>query len=174
MLLGCDPGLARIGLVLYDTEARRVVRAWQPKRTTLQVVRDAVGVAALGGMHLAVELPRIRGGHADKRGDVEYGTRIGHVAATLRQVGRILEHAETRCEMPADRIHLVDRTAVAKFFGVRSSDANVNAAVRRHLCGTDDMRRAKGTRLFPGPCHGVGGDAWAALAVAIVCAETRL
>lgn len=54
----------------------------------------------------------------------------------------------------------------------KGTDADIRAAIIRRFGKSKAC--AVGTKRLPGPLYGVSGDAWAALAVAITYAETRV
>lgn len=71
-----------------------------------------------------------------------------------------------------ERVRLVKRSAVKSHIcgTQRASDANIRAALIDKWGG---KAAAVGNVKKPGPLYGIKGHAWAALAVAVVAAETR-
>lgn len=150
LILAIDPG-ETCGVVLYAADAKRVDGAelW-PLSDLLVLIR----MCHFKADALAIE-------------DIEpYGMMSGmrDTLNTKEGIGRIIEALDNdelvrRVTRKAVKRHLLGR--------VTGSDAEVRAELVHRL---GDV----GTKKAPGPLYGVKSHCWAALAVAVTCAETML
>lgn len=87
------------------------------------------------------------------------------VADTLRWIGRFMEAASRDSE-----VHLLTRQAVTAHLidgGTKDADKRIRAALIDRFGGAGGKHAAVGTKAAPGPLHGVLGDVWQALALAV-------
>jgi hypothetical protein len=97
-----------------------------------------------------------------------YGMVVGaEVFDTCRWVGRFAEAAERGHPC---RVEFLTRTRIKTH--LCNTPAAKDPNVRRVLLDRFGGDHAKGTKAHPGPLYGVHDDIWAALAVAVVYAET--
>lgn len=93
-----------------------------------------------------------------------FGMAVGkEVFETVRWIGRFQEAWESR----GGKTMLVYRKEVKRFHcgTTRATDANIRAALLDRF--GPGRERAVGTKRAPGPLHGIKGDEWSALAVAL-------
>lgn len=158
-LLAIDPGPMQSAGVLYDLEAARPIKwAKAPNEEIL---------AALDGTTadlLAVEMVAC------------YGMAVGaEVFDTCRWVGRFVERwlSGWRRDIGPDPLLVYRREVKLHLCGsARAKDSNIRAALIDRFGPGREL--AVGRKATPGPLHGIKADCWAALAVAITAAETRL
>lgn len=155
-ILAIDPGTDVSGAVLYDADARRVIRAfpevenselrWWIASTRDQ--RDQFDQAAIEMIAC-------------------YGMRVGReVFDTCVWIGRFVELIGER------RTNLVFRRDVKRVLcnSVTAQDGAVRAALLDRFGG---RKAAVGTKKHQGPLYGVSKHAWAALGVALYVEETK-
>ena len=94
-----------------------------------------------------------------------FGMTVGaEVFETVHWSGRFTEALH-----PTPVIQLPRRTVKLHLCGSpRAKDPNIRQALLDRFGG----KAATGTKAHPGPLHGIHGDLWAALAVAVTFAET--
>lgn len=98
-----------------------------------------------------------------------YGMAVGkEVFDTCLWIGRFLEAWEVR----GGKVRLIYRREVKLHLchSARATDANVRAAMLDHFGPGREI--AVGTKKAPGPCYGIKGDEWSALAVALTAAAS--
>ena len=143
LILAIDPGPKESGYVYF--RGGKVVEAGnRDNHEMLCVVTTSVAV-------IAIEMV------------ASFGMAVGkEVFETVRWIGRF-QQASAR----PDDVLLVYRHDVKMHLckTPRAKDANIRQALI-------DMLGAPGTKKDPGPTHGVSGDAWSALAVAVVAHDT--
>lgn len=94
-----------------------------------------------------------------------YGMPVGReVFETCVWIGRFIERAHD----DGFRARLVYRKDVKMHLchSMKAKDGNIRQALI-------DKLGPVGTKKNPGPCYGISGDVWAALAVAVTAAETK-
>jgi hypothetical protein len=150
-IFAIDPGSKESGVVLWSETRKRVITSEHANNLkVLSYLRDL-------SVEIIVSIEQIRG----------YGIVAGDdTFDTCEWSGRFREAHE---EKLGGVVHMIPRKDV-----------------KRHLCGnttTNDkyIRQAlidrfgeTGTKKYPGPLYGISGHLWAALAVAVTCAETKL
>ena len=156
-IIGIDPGTSQsAGIVLADKSIVKAV--WLPNEDALQWLRGFPAPAVL-----AVEMV------------ASYGMAVGQeVFDTCLWVGRFIEawdalkqpwHKLYRKKgnppFPAITMHLCRTT--------RAKDTNIRQALIDRF--GPGKAAAIGTKQAPGPLHGISGDKWSALAVAVVCQD---
>jgi len=151
-IFGIDPGSRESGCVIWGIDSRRVIQYEHTcNEKVLCVIRNLEN-------DVIVAIEQIRG----------YGIVAGDdTFDTCHWSGRFQEAHEVK--QLGGQVHLIPRKDI-----------------KRHLCGnttTNDkyIRQALidrygevGTKKNPGPLFGISGHLWAALAVAVVCMETRV
>jgi hypothetical protein len=188
LVLAVDPGTTRSGWTLYSHASKRVISSgdkdnadvvWlisqytrYPTQAKLVVEWFAShGQASMGAASMIDQY--IRNGKRDdnllrKAASMARtgATATGDITQAAMWLGMFIAAAG---ETPAT-VERLTRKEVLKAFHVASkgADSAIRAAIVDHFGGKD----AIGTKAKPGPLHGVAGDAWAALAVALVyCAQ---
>lgn len=149
MLLAIDPGPTTCGLVVYDTDAQKVIRAHA--ELTWPDVRHVLSEYLLSGAGVVCER-------------TQAGPPSGDVVRTTEVVGRVMEW----CDSTRTPLELLYRREVLATLGVSArgpKDALVRAALI-DLHGTSKAL-AVGTRRAPGPLYGITSHAWSALALAV-------
>lgn len=145
IILSIDPGPTTSGMVRYDSIARRVLYAVSnmDNHDLLGIVQDDNGPC------LAIEI-------MENQGRAQVGSSTFD---TMRWVGRFQQawHSPERVRLVTRR---QEKRALCLKAGANDSD------VRRALI--EQIGRV-GTKAEPGPCYGVAGHAWSALAVAVAC-----
>lgn len=97
-----------------------------------------------------------------------YGMKVGfEVFETCVWTGRFVERWEETARNVANRLRVANRlyrqdVKLHLCGQTRAKDGNVRQALIDRFGGS----AAKGTKARPGPCYGMSGDVWAALAVA--------
>jgi hypothetical protein len=157
-IIAIDPGDKQSAVVHYDPIARAVIES--------QYADNDVVLACLrqcqydrhptfpGAPTLVIEMI------------ASYGMPVGaEVFETCVWIGRFLE-----AWGPAS--HMLYRRDVKLHLcgSMRAKDGNSRAALLDKFGGS----KACGTKKHPGPLRGISGDKWAALAVAVCFAETRM
>lgn len=160
MILAIDPGPEQSAFVLYRTFDRRLLAFGKFDNGDFG--------AELGTLAPIIALKTPFDGPRDPTLVVEmiasYGMAVGReVFETCVWIGRFLE----AWRGPSERI---TRGAVKMHLcgSMRAKDGNVRAALIDAFGGKD---KAIGSKKQPGPLHGVSGDVWAALAVAVTYAD---
>jgi hypothetical protein len=147
-VLAIDPGTTESGWVLLDSEGEPSGFGKEANEFVLALVYDyAEDRANLGGT-LAVEMV------------ASYGMAVGaEVFETCVWAGRFIEAwggGEIRVYRRDVKLHLCGQT--------RAKDGNVRQALIDRYGGKD---KAIGKKASPGPCYGMSGDVWQALALAV-------
>ncbi len=148
-VLAIDPGSKMSGYVLWDTDTLKALSMAHTPNEVIERLIDKESTETID----CIAIERIRG----------YGIVAGDdTFDTCEWIGVFKKSAEIR-NIP---VHLIPRKDI-----------------KRHLCGnttTNDkyIRQALidrygevGTKRKPGPLFGISGHLWAALAVAVVCAD---
>lgn len=139
--IGIDPGPEEHGVVWYDSQAQRVVRAENLITTDLiPSLFDFDGVVGIEWIE-------------------SFGMTVGKdVFQTCLEVGRLVDAPK--------RLRLIPRRLVKMHLcgTMRAKDPNVRQALI-------DKLGPVGTKKNPGPVHGVSGHLWSALAIAVYAAE---
>lgn len=145
IILSIDPGTTHSGVVRYDTIARRVLFAASKidNYDLLKIVQDDNGAC------LAIEV-------MENQGRAQVGSSTFD---TMRWVGRFQQAWHS-----PEQVRLVTRRQEKRALGLKAG-AN-DSDVRRALI---EQIGCVGTKAEPGPCYGVAGHAWSALAVAVAC-----
>lgn len=150
MVFGVDPGPERGAVALYN--GTLVTYAYEADNEALiKALRAPAHFSSL----LAVEKVE------------SFGMAVGaEVFETVFFSGRLVQvwrdnhfGKDFRIGRKEVKIHLCG--------SMKAKDANIRQALI-------DKLGAPGTKKNPGPTYGVSGHMWAALAVAVTCAETRL
>lgn len=141
IVIGIDPGPEEHGVVWYDQNSKRVVRA--ENLITINLVPllfDFDGVVGCEWIE-------------------SYGMTVGKsVFETCLEIGRLVDAPK--------QLRLIPRRLVKLHLcgSMRAKDPNV----RQSLI---DKLGPVGTKKNPGPVHGVAGHLWSALAIAVYAAE---
>lgn len=145
IILSIDPGPATSGVVRYDSIARRVLFAASAmdNHGLLKIVHDDNGPC------LAVEI-------MENQGRKQVGSSTFD---TMRWVGRFQQAWHS-----PEQVRLVGRRQEKRALGLKAGakDSDVRRALIAQIGPV-------GTKSEPGPCYGVAGHAWSALAVAVAC-----
>lgn len=154
-LLAIDPGPEQSAWVLFDLATSRPERFAKEDNEGVRWV-----VSRMDADFLAIETVQ------------SYGMPVGaEVFETCRWSGRFHERWDLdqrgevfRVYRSEVKLHLCNAR--------NAKDSNVRAAlIDRYGPGRE---RAIGKRAAQGPLYGISGDCWAALGVAVTCAETSL
>lgn len=151
-LLAIDPGPAESAWVLMAPDGTIVERAKEPNRA----VRARLGDMGRG----FIVAPRVDFVAIEMI--ASYGMAVGReVFETCLWIGRFAE----LCHAVPTR--LVYRSEVKSHLchSQKAKDANIRQALI-------DKLGPVGTKKAPGPCYGIAGDVWSALAVAVTARET--
>ena len=157
IVLAIDPGPTTCGVVLYDSEAKRVLYS-ESAATVAEVIARIDSRAPIGEPQwplIAIERVQAQG---------QSGASL---LRTSEVVGRCWEAALGR----GYRVRLVYRREVLKALDVTGRGSR-DAMVRARLIEIHGGHKvaAVGTKKAPGPCYGVSSHAWAALGVAVAAA----
>ena len=157
LILGIDPGPKHSGVVLFDSDAYTVDKAYcEPNEDILCDLRQWQGVT------LAIETM------------AAMGMAVAQDTFTTQLwAGRFVEAVDCRGGSIRDlkrqdvKLHLCGLA--------RAKDSNVRRAVMDKFAATGGGKEPrKGTKSQPGPLYGVSGnDVWSALAIAVTAAETE-
>ncbi len=156
MILAIDPGPTESAFVLYEPSTREVggFGKWENEKLIAKVRQAGLftsGPFAAADV-LVVEMI------------ASYGMPVGReVFETCVVVGKLLEawgREHERLFRTTVKLHLCGQT--------RAKDGNVRAALIDAFGGKDKAIGKKGTE---GPLHGMSGDCWAALGVAVTYAD---
>lgn len=154
--LAIDPGTTLSAYLEYDSNGPKILsRAKLPNEELL----DLLWHGPIEAEHLAIEMV------------ASMGMAVGReVYETVLWIGRFVEAwrwFEWACDGTFAPYTLVYRRDVKLHLcGVmRAKDANIRAALI-------DKLGPVGIKAQPGPCYGIHGDLWSALAVAIYWSET--
>jgi hypothetical protein len=150
-ILGIDPGTAKTGWLLYDDAEHRVLEHdTTDNETLLRMLRQT----AKAGLVDVASIERF----------ASYGMAVGQeVFDSVWWTGRFTEALH-----PIPHVMIFRKRVAGHLCGnARANDANIRTALLDRFGGT----AAKGTKARPGPLHGVSGDAWSALALAVTLSE---
>jgi hypothetical protein len=153
VILAIDPGPTESAFLLYDPATREVggFGKWKNERLVSALRKAEVGTFACVDV-VVVEMI------------ASYGMPVGReVFETCVVIGQLLEawgRESERLYRTTAKLHVCGNT--------RARDGNVRAALIDAFGG---KAKAIGTSKDPGPLHGVSGDVWAALAVAVTYAD---
>jgi len=157
MILAIDPGTTESAYVLYD--AGRLVEFGKVQNLDL-LLRLKMEESASRASCLAIEMIQ------------HYGKDMNAGASTFETcvwIGRFIEAWGQPCEYVYRRevkLHLCG--------SCRAKDPDVRTAIiDRYPRDGGGKCPQIGTKAKPGPLHGVSGDVWAALGVAITYVETK-
>jgi hypothetical protein len=156
MILAIDPGPEQSALVLYDEANRRLEEFGKAKNADLLTMMKS-GWHMLDFVHvdeLVIEMIAC------------YGMPVGReVFETCVMIGRLIQ-----CWGDEENVHRVYRSTVKLHLcnSTKAKDGNVRQALIDAFGGKD---KAIGNKKKPGPLHGVSGDVWSALAVAVTYAD---
>lgn len=154
MILAIDPGPEQCGVVLYDADSRRVMRAHVME--TPEVLESFGSESEPLPDDVVIEMV------------ASYGLPVGaEVFETCVVIGRLMAACEPW--VPAVRIFRKD-VKLHLCGSARAKDSNVRQALLDKFGG---KAKAIGNKANPGPLHGVRSHCWAALALAVTFAETR-
>ena len=153
IILGIDPGPTHCGVVLYDTEARRVKQSY--KNNTVADALRQIEHRASARMIDLVAIERVQ----------SYGIAGASLLRTA-EVGGMLHRCAGREGL---EVAWLFRREVLRGLDV-TGKGNRDSLVRQRLIEMHggDRVSAVGTKKKPGPLYGVASHAWAALAVAVV------
>ena len=155
-ILAIDPGTARIGMVLWSTEQRRVIETWRPEEVDTDVLFDVLKRALSCGWVVLVEKVQ-----AQRLADQD-------TIDTADQAGWILGV----CDAWGIPCHRMYRREVKKALDCAGgTDAVVAKRCAEILVGKSDFRAAQGTKSKPGPAFGVLADARQALGLCLAWLE---
>lgn len=148
LILAIDPGPATSGVVAFDPDARKVLWA----RSDFSNVELLRSMREYNFSHSRIVCEWIQA----------MGMPVGEeVFATCRFIGRIEEIVEATTATGATLELITRPTIKTRLCGSpRAKDPNVRQALI-------DRLGPAGTKKNPGPCYGVTGHAWSALAVAV-------
>lgn len=159
LILGIDPGPEVHGVVVYDTEARRVTFA--SKAATSAEVIDLLGQYKLG---LAlIERPAAMGALGPGI--------VGHMLDTAWAAARLECEIELRSYAPCVTM---TRRQVLRSLGVLSGKGSSDSKVRAACIAdheTPGGPPAVGRKAAPGPLYGVSSHAWQALGLVLAWLE---
>ena len=147
--LAFDPGPTHCGVVAYCHDRRSVTYAQKDKP-----VEECLHVVSSWGGFDRVAIERVQ----------SYGIAGSSLLRTSEVVGRLWQAAAAR----SIEVHLIYRREVLSALDVSgkgSRDAQVRQRLIEIFGGT--RKAAVGTKKEQGPCYGVAGHAWSALAVAM-------
>lgn len=149
-ILAIDPGYECSAVV--QIEAGRPTRHWYETNSATLAMLSAIANREGSGMTLVAE--RI----------ASYGMAVGaEVFETCVWTGRFIQAWEHQ-HGTWDRLYRRD-VKLHLCGSARAKDANVRAALLDRF--GPGREQAIGTKRKPGPCFGITGDCWAALAVAV-------
>lgn len=143
VILAVDPGPEQSAWVLWDGE--RVLK--HGKQDNAELKEDALIDALLFGHRIVIEQI------------ASYGMPVGaEVFATCIWTGRFIERVGLADLVPRKdvKLHLCGQP--------RAKDSNIRQALIDRFGGKD---KAIGKKKTPGPLHGISGDCWQALALAV-------
>mgnify|MGYP000285633705 FL=1 len=153
IVLGIDPGPTHCGVVIYDTEARRVKQSYKDKTVLAALLQ--IEHRASARMIDLVAIERVQ----------SYGIAGASLLRTA-EVGGMLHYCAMREEV---KVVWLYRREVLRGLDV-TGKGNRDSLVRQRLIEIHggDRASAVGTKAKPGPLYGVASHAWSALAVAVV------
>jgi hypothetical protein len=148
-ILAIDPGPTQSAWLVLD---HGMPASWDKQPNAELAARLRAGH---GELPYAVVIERVR----------SYGMPVGaEVLETAEWCGRLVEAA-----WPTPAAWLTRKEVVLHLCGSpRGNDATVRAALIDRFGGKD---AAIGRKAHPGPLHGIHGDCWSALALAVTFAD---
>lgn len=147
IVVAVDPGPTRSALLAFDAASGDPLPCW----ARILDNHDALNVILEGSRHSALVVEKVE----------SFGMPVGaEVFETVFWTGRF---AQAAWPLPTYRVGRRD-VKLHLCGQARARDANVRAALLDRYGG---KAAAVGTRAAPGPLHGIHGDLWAALAVAV-------
>lgn len=161
---GCDPG-GTTGLVLYDSLEHKVVVSAQLDIDSWLDTGDRWGYGPIAVSDAVLPLKNCVFSRTFIE-DMTPGKTVGHdVLNNAKRVGRIYQSCAPGTAT------LVRRMDVRRCFTGQAAckPSLVLAGLKSYLCDIHRIteKELKGTAKNPGPCFGVAGHAWDALAVAV-------
>lgn len=163
IILAIDPGTRTSGVVLYDSDERRVL--FSEKEMENLAVLDNLGRRTIwtGAEHLRYEQVGVERVQATGMGGND-------VMITCEWSARFLERAFVGCQRPPVWHH---RREVLRHLDISGGKGNKDSKVRMRLIelhgGT--KQAAQGTKKAPGPLFGVASHSWQALGLALLVAD---
>ena len=153
LLLAIDPGPKESAFVLFDGKAIRV----KGITTNESLLLRCRSLGALARDWMAIE-------------DMQsFGKAVGAaVFTTCRWIGRFEE------AFGSERVHLIKRMEVKMHLCHATVGVNDSVIRQRLIDIYGGKETAIGLKKTPGPLYGVKSHEWQALALAVVCMETRL
>jgi len=160
-----DPGTVRTAWVVYDTEEMVPVEfGLEPNELVLQRAREGFPFGSFGFCPARMALEMV----------ASYGMPVGReIFEMVLWSGRFVE-AFDHGTGPHDLVYR--RDVKLHLCGTsRAKDTNVRRALLDKFPATGGGATPQvGTKAKPGPLYGFKADLWAALAVAVTYAETRV
>lgn len=163
IVLGIDPGPKQSAYVIYDSEKQKILQFG--KIDNERVIEDVMYSYKYPPQALAIEMI------------ASYGMAVGaEVFETCVMIGEFIRQAKTlhkNTPSTYGTIHRVLRRDVRIHVcnSIKANDSNIRAALIDRYGG---KALAVGKKASPGPLFGVSKDVWAALALTITFAETRI
>jgi hypothetical protein len=159
IVLAIDPGYEQSAYVLFDVEANVPRRFGCIPNDELRGLVTAGGCLDFPAAHCAIEKIAMGGMIAGQE-----------TFDTAMWVGRFIECWESQPHRPPallvrrieEKMHICGDS--------RAKDSNIRQALIDRWGGKD---KAIGKKKNPGPLHGVSGDVWSSLAVAIVFSDRQ-
>ena len=156
IILAIDPGPVTCGVVVYDPQARRVLRSW--KADPVEEVLTTISAWKLReGSRLLVAIERVQS--------------TGQSGASLLQTSEVVGRLQQRALDLVISVVLLYRREVCSALHVHG--AGKDAQVRQRMIeihgGSKEI--AVGRKANPGPLYGVASHAWQALGLAVVAGE---
>lgn len=156
IVLAIDPGPVQSAAVLYEKRTGHL--AFHAKLDNYELLKGVreLAPAREWAQHLAIEMI------------ASYGMAVGReVFETCLWIGRFIEAwggaDYTQVYRQEVKLHLCA--------SARAKDGNVRQALIDRFGGGAGKSVAIGNKKIPGPLHGVAGDEWAALAVAVTYSD---
>jgi len=175
IILAIDPGTRTSGVVLYDSDARRITYANSktPNADLLDEIRGTRYRLENFGTFQAVAIERVQaqGSRAFKRKDGSMGAR-GMNPETMLTVewASFFHEAAARRGLQTGWWY---RNEVLRHHDVRGSKSEADKLIRSRCLERfgGDRKTAQGTKKAPGPLYGVAGHSWQALGLALLVAD---
>jgi len=157
-ILAIDPGPQKCGVVLYDTERRRVLEAW--KARPVPELLDEITLRIKAAECDLVACERVQ----------SYGISGSSLLYTAEVFGRVRE----RAILGGCQFVWLTRRDVLLWLDLLGAPGNRDAAVRARMIEMHGGERATaiGTKRTPGALYGVSSHAWQALGLAVAVAAT--
>lgn len=158
IILAIDPGSAQSAYVAYDTIGGEIVQSGIYENEDMLSI-----IKSIYNNILAIEMV------------ASYGMPVGKtVFETCLWVGRFIEsHQQMWRDTPYKKYYRKTDICMHLCHSTRAKDSNIRQAIIDRYPATGGGKTPQiGIQKKPGPLYGVSKDVWAALAVAITCAET--